>query len=141
MTLVRNHRYWWALGFFFLSLLPIIGKSSADRSADQILGRWLFPAKGSSVEVYRNGDRYFARIADVSQTGSQFFGLEKDQLLMRDLVFDGKSWSGGELIHPKTGQHFGIELKLVDAQTMTATVYKGCKWLHKEFVLTRPTKV
>ncbi|GAB3691291.1 hypothetical protein GCM10027592_09190 [Spirosoma flavus] len=141
MTLFRNYRTWYIFSFLLLSLLPATSKSSNDHTADQILGRWLFPAKGSSVEVYRNGDRYFARIADVSTTGSQVFGLEKDQLLMRDLVFDGKAWTGGELIHPKTGHHFGIELKLVDSQTMTATVYKGYKWLHKEFVLTRPTKI
>lgn len=128
------------LAFSLLLLLwPLSGRSSIDRTGDQILGRWLFPAKGSSIEVYRSGEHYFGRIADVSPTGQQQFGLSKNQLLIRNLIFDGKGWSGGELIHPKTGTHFDVDLTLRDARTLSATVYKGCRLLHKEYVLTRQT--
>lgn len=125
---------------FLIALLlwPVAGRSSVDHTADQILGRWLFPAKGSSVEIYRSGDRYFGRIADVSPTGQHQFGLVKNKVLLSNLIFDGNSWSGGELIHPKTGNRFSIELRLRDSRTLHATVYKGIRWIHKEFVLTRP---
>ena len=139
MTFFRNQGRLLPLLLFALVLFPFSGQSSSDRTADQILGRWLFPAKGSSIEVYRSGDRYFGRIADVSATGQNQFGLAKNQLLISNLSFDGKNWSGGELIHPKTGTHFDIDIKMSDSQTLTATVYKGCRWVHKEFVLTRPT--
>lgn len=139
MTSLRNQGYSWALALFLLVLWPTAGKSSVDSNGDQILGRWLFPAKGSSVEVYKSGDRYFGRIADVSPNGKSQFGVAKNQLLMRNLAFDGTAWTGGELIHPKTGHHFDIELQLRDSQTLTARVYKGFRWLHKEYVLTRPT--
>ncbi len=138
MGLLNQSRLW-VLSLFVLMLWPVSGKSSTDHSPDQILGRWLFPAKGSSIDVYRAGDRYFGRIADVSPTGQQQFGLAKNQLLIRNLAFDGSGWSGGELIHPKTGNHFDVELKMRDARTLSATVYKGCRWLHKEYVLTRQT--
>lgn len=137
MTSLRSQRYFGGLSLLLLFLLPISGKSSTDHSGDQILGRWLFPARGSSVEVYKSGDRYFGRIFDVSPTGKNQFGVAKNQLLMQNLAFDGKGWSGGELIHPKTGNHFDIELQLLNSQTLTARVYKGFKWLHKEYVLTR----
>lgn len=119
-------------------LWPIAVESSTDRTADQILGRWLFPAKGSSVEIYRHGDRYYGRVADVSPVGQHQFGLAKNKLLLSDLAFDGTGWSGGELIHPKTGNRFGVELRLRDSRTLHATVYKGFRWINKEFVLTRP---
>lgn len=122
-----------------LLLLPVAVQSSTDRTADQILGRWLFPAKGSSVEIYRSGDRYFGRIADVSPKGQQQFGLTRNKLLLSNLAFDGAGWSGGELIHPKTGNRFSIELRLHDSRTLQATVYKGVRWMNKEFILTRPT--
>ena len=131
----QNRSYAFLIG---LLLWPVAGRSSVDHTADQILGRWLFPAKGSSVEIYRSGDRYFGRIADVSLTGQQQFGLVKNKILLSNLLFDGDSWSGGELIHPKTGNHFSIELRLRDSRTLHATVYKGIRWIHKEFVLTRP---
>lgn len=64
-------------------------------------------------------------------------GLVKDQLIMRNLTFDGRGWSGGELINPKTGIRFGVELSMRDSRTLTASIYKGFRWLRKEYVLTR----
>ena len=127
----------WAGSLLFLLVWPNPGQSADDRSADLILGRWLFPAKQSSIEVYRSGDRYFGRIADVSGNGRQQFGIVKDQLLISNLSFNGTGWSGGKLVHPKTGDHFDVELKLRDSRTLVARVYKGCRWLHKEYTLTR----
>ena len=134
---LRNQRYFWAC--VLLILLPITGKSSIDRTADQILGIWEFPGRGSTVELYRTGDRYYGRIADVSPTGQERFGLTKNQLLISNLGFDGSGWSGGELIHPKTGIHFSLEVTMIDSKTLNARIYKGFRWIHKEFVLTRET--
>lgn len=137
MTLLLRRRYVWVWSLVLLCTWPISGKSSTDHTADQILGRWLFPGRGSTVELYRIGDRYFGRILDVSPRGKQQFGITKNQLLISNLAFDGKGWSGGELIHPKTGDHFDIDVHMVDSQTLTATVYKGWRLLHKEFIMTR----
>jgi uncharacterized protein (DUF2147 family) len=137
MSLSLRRNRLWVLSLFFLCVWPASGKSSTENTADQILGRWLFPGRGSTVELYRVGDRYFGRISEVSPTGKQQFGITKNQLLISNLIFDGSGWSGGELIHPKTGSHFNIEVKMVDSQTLTATVYKGWRWLHKEYIMTR----
>jgi uncharacterized protein (DUF2147 family) len=137
MIFLVRHNYLWALSFFLLCLWPVSGKSSTDYTGDLILGYWLFPAKGSSVELYKSGDRYFGRIADVAPMGKQQFGITKNQLLMCDLEFDGEGWSGGKLIHPKTGNRFDVALKMVDSKTIHVTVYKGFRWIGKDFVLTR----
>ena len=120
-----------------LTLLPATGNSSTDRTADQILGRWLFQSQGSSIELYRTGDRYFGRVVEASPVGQQQMGLAKDQLIVRNLTFDGRGWSGGELINPKTGNHFGVELSMRDSRTLTASIYKGFRWMRKEYTLTR----
>jgi uncharacterized protein (DUF2147 family) len=132
-----NQKNVWALSLLLLCLWPASGQSSVDRTADQILGRWQFPGRGSTIDVYRTGDRYYGRIAEVSPTGLKQFGLAKDQLLIINLAYDGKGWSGGELIHPKTGNHLDVEISLRDSKTASAIVYKGWRWLHKEYVLTR----
>ena len=136
MTLLNRNTARLTLLFFLL--LPAAGWTTADRTGDQILGKWLFPAKGSSVQIYRTGDQYFARIADVATRGVQEFGITKDKLLMKDLTFDGKTWSGGTLIHPRNGMNFDVELQLRDAKTLEARVSKGFRFIGKEFVLTRP---
>lgn len=136
MTLLNNTTVRTTLLVFLL--LPAAGWTAADRTGDQILGKWLFPAKGSSVEIYRNGDQYSARIADVATRGVQEFGITKDKLLMKDLTFDGKTWSGGTLIHPRNGMNFDVELHLRDSKTLEARVSKGFRFIGKEFVLTRP---
>lgn len=118
-------------------LLPAAGRSSSDRTGDQILGRWLFPSKGSSVDVYRAGNRYFARVAEVDHAGQKNYGLSKDKVLISNLSFDGRVWTDGTLIHPKTGTPLNVELHMSDPQTVTVTVYKGIKLLHKQFEMTR----
>ena len=46
-------------------------------------------------------------------------------------------WSGGELIHPKTGMRLDVELRLANSQTITVVVFKAIKLLNKKFVMTR----
>jgi uncharacterized protein (DUF2147 family) len=139
MNALTNRRCYWVLSLVLFVFLPATGHSSADQTADQILGRWLFQAQGSSVELYRSGDRYFGRVVEVSPIGQQKMGLAKDQLILRNLTFNGHGWSGGELINPKTGNRFGVELTMRDSRTMTASIYKGFRWLCKEYTLTRQT--
>ncbi|GAB3571627.1 hypothetical protein GCM10027578_30230 [Spirosoma luteolum] len=125
------------LALCFCFALPISGRSSTDRTGDVILGRWHFPSKGSSVDVYRSGNRYFARVAETDNAGIRNYGLAKDKIIMSNLEYDGQVWGGGELIHPKTGHHLDVELSLTETGGLRVLVYKGIKLLHKQFVMTR----
>lgn len=139
MNLLLNRSHLWALGLLLFALSPATGHPLADRTADQIVGRWLFQSQGSSIELYRSGNRYFGRVVEASPVGQQQMGLAKNQLILKNLIFDGHGWSGGELVNPKTGNRFGVELRMRDSRTLTASVYKGFRWLRKEYVLTRQT--
>jgi hypothetical protein len=136
MTWPINRSHLWAF-ILVLILWPAAGRSSSDRTGDQILGRWLFPSKGSSVDVYRTGNHYFVRVAEVDLAGQKNFGLSKDKVLISNLAFNGRVWTDGQLIHPKTGTSLDVELNMSDPQTLTVTVYKGIKLLHKKFDMTR----
>lgn len=119
-----------------LLLFFLLGAVS-DQQADQLLGRWLFPSRGSSVDIYRTGNLYFARVAEVDQAGYKNFGLVKDTILIRNLSYDGQVWSGGRLVHPKTGISLSVDVHMHAPHAITVTVYKGIKLLHRKFIMTR----
>lgn len=130
---LRRNPLWTVLLLFFL----LAAKS--DQQADRIVGHWMFPSRGSSVTIYRTGNRYFARTAEVDKAGEKNFGLVKDTILIRNLRYDGEVWSDGQLVHPKTGISLSVEVAMTDPQEITVTVYKGIKLLHRKFVMTRKT--
>ena len=123
-----------------LLLLLLLPAARTDHPADQLIGRWQFPSKGSSVDIYRQGGLYFARVAEVDQAGEQNFGLVKDSVLIRNLRYDGEAWSGGRLTHPKTGIPLSVEVQMPKPNTITVIVYKGIKLLHRKFMMTRQDK-
>ena len=121
----------------WISLLYPPLPTAADPQADRILGHWLFPSKGSSMTVYRVGEQYFARVAEVDLAGEQNYGLVKERVLIRNLVYDGQGWSGGQLVHPKTGLELSVEVVMPHPQTINVTIYKGLKLLRRRFTMTR----
>lgn len=121
----------WSLLFFLMT------GAIADQQADQLIGRWLFPSRGSSVDIYRRGNFYFARVAEVDKAGEANFGLVKDTLLIRNLRYDGQVWSGGQLTHPKTGISLSVEIHMLEPHAISVTVYKGIKLFHRKFIMTR----
>ena len=131
---VTSRRYLLLLGLLSVTLLG----ATPDPPGDQILGRWLFPSQGSSVNIYRQRNRYFVRVADVDQAGERNYGLVKDSVLIRDLGYNGAIWTGGRLIHPKTGISLSVEVHMKEPHTLNVTVYKGIKLLRKTFVMNRP---
>ena len=134
MRLVVLRNLLWAV---FLPFLLVGAKT--DQQADRLLGHWMFPSKGSSVNIYRIGNRYFARVAEVDQAGEKNFGLVKDTVIIRNLRYDGQIWSDEQLVHPKTGIKLSVEVSMNDPQSIAVTVYKGIKLFHRKFNMTRKT--
>lgn len=122
-----------------LLVIPLASHSDTGLPADSILGRWYYPARQSSIEVYRMGNHYNARITEIGPQWQKGNGSLKGQVILSDLTFKGNEWSDGELIHPETGLHFNAALTLKDAQTLMVTVYKGMRCFRKEFTLVRQT--
>lgn len=118
-----------------LCVLFALSSWSTDRPADVILGRWLFPARQSTVEVYREGGKYFGRIVEVGEAYQH--RVAANQLLFSNLTYNGKEWNGGKLIHPSTGTHYDVAIQVSSAQTINVTVYKGFRCFQKNYQLVR----
>jgi uncharacterized protein (DUF2147 family) len=124
------------LCLLFCLAVTTAGQSS-DASADRILGRWLFPKKQTCLEIYRDNGRYFGRMAAISASCASSYGDISNRVVLTNLSYAGNEWKGGTLIHPTSGGKFDVEMRLTNANTLVATVYKSIRFVSKELVLTR----
>ncbi len=111
--------------------------SPVNPKSDRILGHWYFPKRESNIEIYRENGHYFAKILAVSEATAARFGAMDNKLLLTNLSFAKNEWSGGQLIHPQTGNRFDVFLTLSDDNTLVITAYKGCRLFNKAYILTR----
>lgn len=120
---------------FGLTILFLSSGWTSNRSADLILGRWLFPARQSTVEVYREGDKYYGRIVDVGEAYKA--KIPENKLLFTNLSYNGKEWNGGKLIHPSTDTKYDVAIQLENPQTLNVTVFKGLRCFQINYKLVR----
>ena len=124
------------LCLLFCFVLTTTGLST-DASADRIVGRWLFPKKQTCVEIYRENGRYFGRMTAVSASCTSSYGDISNRVVLTNLSYAGDIWKGGTMIHPSSGTKFDVDMRMTNANTLVATVYKGVRFLSKELILTR----
>ena len=89
------------------------------------------------MEIYRENGRYYGRMAEVSATAAANYGNIKNKIVLANLSYTNDQWKGGTMIHPSSGAKFDVEMRLVDANTLVATVYKSVRFISKDLVLTR----
>ncbi len=107
------------------------------RSADALLGHWYVPSRQSTIEFFKTGDRYFARITEVGGSWKTKFGQAKGRIIISNLKFTGHEWTGGELINPDSNARFDLFLTLQNQDSATAVAYKGMRFLHRDFKMVR----
>ena len=120
-----------------LCLIAVSTGQSTDTNADRILGRWLFPKKQTCVEIYRENGLYFGRMAKISGSCQASYGDISNKVVLTNLSYVNNEWTGGSMVHPNSGVKFSVEMRMSDANTVVATVYKGMRFLSKELILTR----
>ena len=125
-----------SLALVFCLAVTTAGQST-DASADRILGRWLFPKKQTCVEIYRENGRYFGRMTAISASCASDYGDINNRVVLTNLSYAKDEWRGGTMVHPSSGTKFDVEMRMTNANTLVATVYKGIRFISKELVLTR----
>ncbi len=120
-----------------LCLIAVSTGQSTDSNADRILGRWLFPKKLTCVEIYRENGLYFGRMTQISGSCQASYGDIKDKVVLTNLSYAENGWSGGTMVHPSSGMKFSVDMRMSNANTIVATVYKGMRLFSKELILTR----
>jgi uncharacterized protein (DUF2147 family) len=112
-------------------------QAQANAPADALLGRWYVPSRQSTVEFFKKGNRYFARISELGGGWEKNYAHTKGKILLTNLQFTGDEWAGGEVIHPASGLRFDAALTLKNPNTIRAIAYKGARFLHREFIMVR----
>ncbi|MCY7359612.1 MAG: DUF2147 domain-containing protein [Rudanella sp.] len=107
------------------------------RSADALLGHWYVPSRQSTIEFFKAGDRYFARITEVGGSWKTKFAQAKGRIIISNLKFTEGEWTGGELINPDSNARFDLTLTLHNQDSATAVAYKGIRFLHRDFKMVR----
>ncbi|TAE27801.1 MAG: DUF2147 domain-containing protein [Cytophagales bacterium] len=123
--------------FAFCVAHPAEAQTQTPPVADALLGRWYVPSRQSTIEFFKTGDRYFARITEVGGSWQKDYADAKGRIIISNLRFTGSEWAGGELIHPGTKTRFDVALSLPTPNTVHAIAYKSVRFLHKDFKMIR----
>ncbi|HTX87733.1 MAG TPA: DUF2147 domain-containing protein [Bacteroidales bacterium] len=118
------------LTFLFLALILLPGLRSIAQTykADDILGIWYNGEKTSKLQIYKENNKYFAKIVwlktpDDSLTGKpRTDNLNPDEKLrqmpllglvvLKNFSFDGDNeWEGGTIYDPKNGKTYNCYIK------------------------------
>lgn len=117
--------------------VSLTASAPSPKPADALLGLWYVPSRQSTIEFFKTGDRYFARITEVGGSWEQKYAQTKGRIIISNLKFTGQEWSDGELIHPDTNSRFNLVLTLQNPNSATAVAYKGIRLLHRDFKMVR----
>jgi uncharacterized protein (DUF2147 family) len=115
---------------FILAASPLFGAE-----ADGIVGLWNTPGNESKIEIFKCGDKYCGRIAELKEPnygphdkdgipGQPVLDLQNPNpalrtrplvgiQLMQSLTYSGKNlWEGGEIYNPDNGKTYRCKISL-----------------------------
>ncbi len=108
--------------------------------SQSITGKWTTyddetNSKTSVVEIYQNGDKHYGKIIelfedDPSSICKKCAGKKKNQpviglVIIENLIKDGDSYEGGEILDPENGKTYKCILSLKDTSTLTVRGFIG----------------
>lgn len=122
------------------------------QSANDIVGTWFNAEKDGKIQVYKQGDAFFGKIAwlksptlngkprtddnhpDARQRRRPLLGL----VLLRDFKHDGGAvWSGGKIYDPKNGKTYSCKMTLAHRDQLDVRGYIGTPLLGRTTTWTR----
>ena len=136
-----------------LSIFPAVAEAPG---ADAIVGNWIDRTKEGVFEIYREGDRYFGRIArlksEVYPEGDPEAGKRKHDrenpdpalrdremiglVFLRDFAFENGKYTGGTIYNPENGKTYKCKMT-VNGAKLNVRGYIGISLLGKTEVWTR----
>lgn len=121
--------------YIILQLMPFLMAFSSGHSLpnqDDIKGKWAFPDSSREIEVYKQNNKFFAKIIKTSGNDDK----EKiGHIMIKDMVYDlEKNNYHGEVNSPG-GMTASGELKLINENKLRIDVRKF--FIHKSYILTR----
>ena len=126
----------------------------AQTKPDDILGAWFNEEKTSKVLIFKEGNKYFAKVAwlkepndvktgkprtdnlnpDVKLHSAPLLGL----VIMKNFVFDGKDeWSDGTIYDPKNGKTYKCYMEFDSPGKLKIRGYVGVSLLGRNTYWTK----
>lgn len=126
----------------FLMLLLSLSTISYANNPDAILGFWKTGEGNAVVQIYKQGDKYFGKIATIKEPNDPATGkpkldiknnnkqLQTRPLLglvnLRDFKFIRQNlWKEGNIYDPKTGNDYSCKITMIDNNTIEVRGYMG----------------
>lgn len=141
---------------FILPLLLLAFLTTAfttSENPDAVVGTWLNGTKKGHIQIYKQGNKYFGKLAFLTEpndaagkpkldTKNPDAKLRSRALLnlnlMNDFVFDGdKEWEDGKIYNPEDGKTYSCYMKLSNPNTLMVRGYVMIKAIGKSQTWTR----
>ena len=119
--------------------------NAQGKEADAIIGTWLNESGTTGFEIYKEKNKYYAKIAwlaqptvdgeerkdqnnpDPEKRNNPLIGTE----IITAFVYKNEEWKGERLYNPKSGKTFHAYLALENKDKLAVTGYKRARWLGK----------
>ena len=142
---------------FIIPLVLITFLATAFRSAenpDAVVGTWLNGSKKGHIQIYKQGNAYFGKLAYLTEPNDPATGKPKldgknsdaklktrpllNLNLMTNFVFDGDDqWEGGKIYNPEDGKTYSCYMKLNNPNSLYVRGYVGIRAIGKTQTWTR----
>lgn len=140
--------------FVFLCLLTTISAYAQKGNPDAIVGTWLNGTKKGHIQLYKQGDKYFGKIAWLKEpndpeTGKQKLDTKNENAAnhsrpilgmvnLTNFEYDGGNvWDEGKIYNPEDGKTYSCKLTLKDANTLDVRGFVGISLIGKTQTWTR----
>lgn len=130
------------IAFLMIFLCPIL--TFAQVKASDVTGKWITEEVKSVVEIYEKDGKYYGKIIWLKDPNGDDGLPKKDKenpdpslrkreivgmVFMSGFTFNGKSWEGGTVYDPESGNTYSGTMKLRSADVLDLRGYMGVSLL------------
>jgi uncharacterized protein (DUF2147 family) len=128
--------------FLLILLFPMM--AVAQVKASDVTGKWITEEVKSVVEIYEKDGKYYGKIIWLKDSNGDDGLPKKDKenpdaslrnrsisglVVMSGFTFNGKSWEGGTVYDPESGNTYSGNMKLRSADVLDLRGYMGVSLL------------
>lgn len=107
-----------------------------EPKADDIIGIWWAPDKDGRIEIYKEGKKYFGKLAwtlpklakDLDNNNPDEKEAKKlllGKTIFKNFKFDGDEWVDGTIYDPKNGKTYSAYMKMDEINKLNVRGYIG----------------
>ncbi|RYZ99108.1 MAG: DUF2147 domain-containing protein [Sphingobacteriaceae bacterium] len=148
----KTSRYIYLFCIFLISIAAF-SYAFAAGNPDAVVGNWLTEGGKAKIYIYKNGNKYFGKIAWVEKPNDPNGHPKLDKnnpdkalrnkpivglVLLRNFEYTGKNvWENGNIYDPESGKDYSCTMTLLDANKLEVRGYIGISLLGRSQTWTR----